>query len=143
MSEVGRLSSTRRGTTHVEEGTTDPPLRVVFIELKQDGPSAEPELTTGAPAAFPRPRAHELLDDDRVTVWDYTWERGLRTPPVLYGRNTVWIWLAPGTLVTRDQKDAATRIAVKPGDLRRVLRGRVESDEAVQGTPRALIVAFK
>src|ERR1700719_2179845 len=28
---VGGLSTTRKGTTHIEEGTTDPPLRAVFI----------------------------------------------------------------------------------------------------------------
>ena len=33
---VGNISTTRKGTTHVEEGTTDPPLRAVFIEMKFD-----------------------------------------------------------------------------------------------------------
>src|SRR3954463_13728451 len=32
--EVGALSTTRKGTTHIEEGNTDSPLRAVFIELK-------------------------------------------------------------------------------------------------------------
>ena len=32
MTEVGNLSTTRKGTTHIEEGATDPPLRAVFIE---------------------------------------------------------------------------------------------------------------
>src|SRR5689334_2426694 len=30
MTEIGSLSTTRKGTTHIEEGTTDPPLRSVF-----------------------------------------------------------------------------------------------------------------
>jgi hypothetical protein len=38
ITEVGSLSTTRKGTTHIEEGNTDPPLRAVFIELKQEKP---------------------------------------------------------------------------------------------------------
>src|SRR5215510_9119617 len=33
VTEVGSLSTTRKGTTHIEEGTSDPPIRAVFIEL--------------------------------------------------------------------------------------------------------------
>ena len=47
MTEVGSLSTTRKGTTHVEEGTTDPPLRAVFIELKKDEPSGTPAAAVG------------------------------------------------------------------------------------------------
>ena len=50
MTEVGNLSTTRKGTTHVEEGTTDPPLRAVFIELKKETPSGVPPASVGAPA---------------------------------------------------------------------------------------------
>src|SRR5262245_58338191 len=39
--EVGAISTTRKGTLHIEEGTTDSPLRAVFIELKYETPSGE------------------------------------------------------------------------------------------------------
>jgi hypothetical protein len=69
---VSALSTTRKGTTHIEEGTTDPPLRAVFIELKQDAGSGVAEAQSRGAAAFPRESAKQLQDDDRVTVWDYT-----------------------------------------------------------------------
>ena len=52
MTEVGSLSTTRKGTTHVEEGTTDPPLRAVFIELKKDTPSG---ARSESPSDVPNP----------------------------------------------------------------------------------------
>ena len=65
ITEIGSLSTTRKGTTHIEEGNTDPPLRAVFIELKKGGPSGSPPADVGA-ASFPREGAKQLLDDDRV-----------------------------------------------------------------------------
>jgi hypothetical protein len=45
--EVGSLSTTHKGTTHIEEGNTDPPLRAVFIELKQEKPLARSHSSRG------------------------------------------------------------------------------------------------
>src|SRR3954471_18072572 len=73
MTDVGSLSTTRRGTTHIEEGTTDPPLRAVFIELKRETASGRPDADAAGPAPFPRDGGNQILDDDRVTAWDYQW----------------------------------------------------------------------
>src|SRR5215510_9417119 len=53
MTDVGSLSTTRKGTTHIEEGNTDPPLKAVFIELKQSAPSGQNSLASST-AMFPR-----------------------------------------------------------------------------------------
>src|SRR5215510_15952263 len=61
MTEVGNLSTTRKGTTHIEEGTTDPPLRAVFIELLNDAGPASARPDTSALAKYaPKP----IYDDD-------------------------------------------------------------------------------
>src|SRR5262245_59902204 len=52
--DVGALSTTKRGTLHIEKGSADPPLRAVFIELKQDGPSGRIDTRTDLAAPFPR-----------------------------------------------------------------------------------------
>ena len=115
---VGALSTTRKGTTHIEEGTTDPPLRAVFIELKQDAGSGVAEAPLQGAAAFPWEGARQLLDDERVTVWDCTWTLGVRPPLVRYTRDTVVVWLDSGTVrVTPDGKPAAT-VVVAPGRMR-------------------------
>jgi hypothetical protein len=141
---MGGLSTTRKGTTHIEEGTTDPPLRAVFIELKQDAGSDVAEAPSQGAAAFPGEGAKWLLDDGRVTVWDYTWTPGVRRPPMVrYTRDSVVVWLDSGTMrVTSDGQPAAT-IAVTPGQMRYYPRGSVEIAEAIDGSPRAITFAFK
>jgi hypothetical protein len=140
---VGGLSTTRKGTTHIEEGTTDPPLRAVFIELKQDAGSGVAEAPSQGAAAFPREGAKQLLDDQRVTVWDYTWTPGGRPLMVRYTRDSVVVWLDSGTMrVTPEDKPAAT-VAVAPGQMRYYPRGSAEVAEAIDGSPRAMIFGFK
>ena len=59
----------RRGLTHIEEGTSDPPLRAVFIEMK-DEPRPD-VLDTGGVPPFPAVAGKQLLDNDRTTVWEF------------------------------------------------------------------------
>jgi quercetin dioxygenase-like cupin family protein len=58
-----------KGLTHIEEGTSADPLRAVMIELKGNGPSHKVEKKDGV-AAFTG-QTMPLLDNERVTVWDY------------------------------------------------------------------------
>src|SRR3954471_6234522 len=76
ITDVGSLSTTRKGTTPMEEGNPDPPLRAVFIELKRETASGLPAADVGGPAPFPREGGTQILDDDRVTAWDYLWSSG-------------------------------------------------------------------
>jgi hypothetical protein len=68
--EAGRIQWQLKGITHMEQGISDDPLRAVMIELKGDGPSGKAVKTSGVPvfAVTSMP----LLDNERVTVWDYT-----------------------------------------------------------------------
>ena len=141
MTAVGALSGTGKGTTHIEEGTTDPPLRAVFIELKQEKGSGLPEGSATL-AAFPREGAKLLRDDDRVAVWDYTWSTGpdaVRT----YTRETIVIWLANGRLRLTPARGEPTLVDIMPGQTRRYMPGETETMEVLEGTPRAMVVAFK
>ena len=66
-----------KGVTHIEEGTSDAPLRAVFVEMKQDAyGSISSILQTGDTPTFAavaeRMGARPRLDNTRVTVWDYT-----------------------------------------------------------------------
>ena len=64
------VTSQKVGVTHIEEGTSEAPLRAIFVEMK----NAEP-YGTAAPAkdapAFAGAGATRRLDNDRVTVWEY------------------------------------------------------------------------
>lgn len=63
------ISFQLRGVTHAEAGTSEEPLRAVFIQIKD-----EPRQLSGAPGAgraFPVDGPLQRLDNDRTTVWEY------------------------------------------------------------------------
>jgi hypothetical protein len=142
VTEIGNLSTTKKGTTHIEEGNTDPALRAVFIELKQDGP---PGL--GAPAigtaAFPHDGAKQVQDDERVTVWDATWASGPQGLRYSAARETVIVWLGDGTLRVVPGSGAGTTVAVKAGTMRHLKAGEPETLEMATGSPRAIFFLIK
>lgn len=139
---VGNLSTTKRGTTHIEEGATDPPLRAVFIEMKKDEGSGQPEAAAATPPPWIRDGAKALLDEARVVVWDYTWKSGAPVSTT-YTRDTVAVWLSAGKIKLTPKGGGATTIDVAPGQVRRYARGDAESVEVVEGSPREMIFAFK
>src|SRR5579864_5513872 len=47
--KAGDIAFQRKGVTHIEEGVSDTPLRAVFVEMKEDGPSGR--VVTPADAA--------------------------------------------------------------------------------------------
>ena len=142
MTEVGALSTTRKGTTHVEEGTTDPPLRAVFIELKKDIPSALPAASVGEPG-FPRDGAKQVLDTDRVVAWDYTWAPGAHALRYRAPLDTVIVWLDQGMLRVTSASGLASSIDVKPGTMRYLAGGADETLEITSGSPRTLFFQLK
>jgi hypothetical protein len=140
MTEVGSLSTTRKGTTHVEEGTTDPPLRAVFIELKKDAAQGVSPADVGD-APFPRNGAKQVLDTERVSAWDYPWTAGsLRYRAPL---DTVIVWLGEGSLRVTGGKQAGGSFEVKPGTMRYLASGSDETLEMTSGSPRALFFQLK
>ena len=66
--KAGEIAFQRRGVTHIEEGASDPPLRAVFVEIKDEGPSG---ATESAADGFPAGTAKQLLDNDRARAWEY------------------------------------------------------------------------
>lgn len=142
MTEVGSLSNTRKGTTHIEEGNTDPPLQAVFIELKKDTPSGATPADAG-PSPFPRAGAKQVQDDDRVTAWDVTWSAGSDGFTYRAVRETVVIWLGDGTLRQTTGGGSASSSVVKSGTMRHLDRGAGETLEMISGSPRVLFFQVK
>jgi hypothetical protein len=139
--EVGALSTTKRGTLHIEEGASDPPLRAIFIELKNDHPSGRLDARTNLAPPFPREGAAMRLDDKRVTVWDYTWKVSRGS----YGwrRDSVLVWLSEGTFQSSVDGGSQAAVHVRAGQMRFVPAGTAESAELVSGTPRLMVFELK
>jgi len=113
----------RRGLTHIEEGTSDPPLRAVFIEMK-DEPRPD-VLDTGGVPPFPAVAGKQLLDNDRTTVWEFV------------------RWPAGGT-EHRHRHDAVVAAfrAGKP-QVSFTARGTTHTDEGVAGAERVYVFEIK
>jgi len=113
----------RKDVTHIEEGVSDAPLRAVFVEMKQPGPYGA-EATAGDAAAFPGAGATERLDNDRVTVWEFTRMRSSTRHRHMHDAVAVEI---------DGEHPRATWIA----------RGTVHSDEAVANASRLYVFELK
>lgn len=65
----------KKGTEEKEEVISGSPARLIVVELK-DHPVPPLVNKSGYPLAFPRPGSKNVLDNQRVAVWNYTWTPG-------------------------------------------------------------------
>jgi hypothetical protein len=113
----------RKDVTHIEEGVSDAPLRAVFVEMKQQGPYGSDTAASDAPA-FAGEGATQKLDNERVTVWEYT-----RVPSLARHRH-----LHDAVVVAIDgQRSRATWVA----------RGAVHADEGAGNASRFYVFEIK
>ena len=121
---AGDTAFQRSGVTHIEEGTSDAPLRAVFFEFKEPAPTGRVDTSAPPPASFPQAGEKQFLDNDRVTAW----EQAAGAAPSgshRHARDAVVIWVEG-----RTPHAAFTR------------QGTVHSDEGV-GQARAWIYELK
>jgi hypothetical protein len=140
MTEVGSISTTRKGTTHIEEGTTDPPLRAVFLELKLDDPG---NTFAGGVAVPPRPGAKNVHEETRVRVWDVTPASGAAPVDYTTVNDTVLVWLSEGTVRQLNDQGVAEEVRVAPGTMRYIRKGARQTETVLAGTPRAIIFELR
>lgn len=87
--KAGTIQWQLKGITHIEEGTSDVSLRAVMIELKGDGASGK--VNNASQVAAFKGSAMPLLDNERVTVWDYT-RSSIPPSPHRHPMDTVVVW---------------------------------------------------
>ena len=95
--KAGDIAFQRKGVTHIEEGISDSPLRAVFIEMKNDGPTARTAAPSDEAPSMSGIGAKQLLDNDRVTVWAYSYGLGPDGPRHRHDRDTVVVWIQDRT----------------------------------------------
>ena len=115
----------------MEEGVSDIPQHKIMLELK---PSAAPPANV-----TPWDGAVKLLENDRVIVWDFTWKQGQRVPRHAQSYDSVTVFIEGGTLRsgTEDAKWSAGQVIYSSR------RADLQTEEAVEGSPRAVIVEIK
>ena len=142
--EVPRPYFQPKGVTHKEEAIGFPgaPEReAVMLDLKDV--SVPPVTKPGMPAAYPRDGARQAIDNARVIEWDYTWTVGRPVPQHIHDKDTVEVFFDPGTIRYRTAEGKEETRTFKRKDARFVARGTVDTEEAVSGSPRAVIVELK
>jgi mono/diheme cytochrome c family protein len=140
---AGALSNTRAGTTHIEEGTTDPPLRAVFIELRRVPDGTAAAARSGIPEAFRAGAAKQVLDDNRVTVWDCTWPAGGGPVTLARSRDTVIVWLNAARVRTSAPGSPGDVRDLRPGMAEHGRRGETTVVTAVDGVPHVMLFELK
>ena len=111
------ISFQKAGVTHIEEGVSDAPLRSVFVEMKQSGAYGSDASTGGAPV-FAGEGATQKLDNERVTVWEFTTmpaatshkHRHDTVVVTIDGRSPRATWVGRGTVHDRDGDGSGSRL---------------------------------
>jgi quercetin dioxygenase-like cupin family protein len=103
-----------------------------------------PKPIQDLPNAFPRAGAKQLIDNERVTVWDVTVEKGKPTPMHRHPLDYVVVDLADASVKVTSQSGSASVKSVKKGQVSFNLKGGAEVQEGVSDAPRhSIIVELK
>jgi hypothetical protein len=96
------------------------------------------------PNAFPRAGAKQLIDNERVTVWDVTVEKAKVTPMHRHSLDFVIVDLADATVKVTSQNGHVGVNSAKKGQVRFNPKGGAEAQEGVSDVPRhSILVELK
>lgn len=143
--EVPRPYFQLKGITHKEEAVGapgDPERLAIMVDLK-DVAVAPFHAPAGTTPAFPRQGAKIVLENGRVRMWDYTWQPGKPAARHVHDTDTIEVFVDPGTIRTTAADGQVETHTVAWKTARFVPRGRVDTEEAVSGSPRAIVIELK
>jgi hypothetical protein len=131
-----------KGRLHKEEATSGTEQLAVMIDLKDTrvGPWKAPK---GLEPSFPRVGAKDVLDNPRVRMWDYTWQANKLVSQHVHDKDSIEVFFEGGALMTTMNGGKQDTATFRFADARFVPRGRIDSEVAVLGSPRAIIVELK
>jgi len=133
--KVGSVAFERRGSSLSSR-------HAILVELKNHSSSPYPN-TSGYPNAFPRPGSRKVLENDRVVVWDYTWNPGAATPVHFHDKDVVVVYLADGALTSTTPDGVSTVNEYTFGFAKFNPGNRVHSELLSRGSERAIIIELK
>jgi predicted metal-dependent enzyme (double-stranded beta helix superfamily) len=142
ISRKGELISAQKGSADSQEVTSTEPWHAIMIDLKD---AVVPPLAnnSGYPEAFPREGAKKLLDNARVTVWDYSWPPGTPSTMHFHSKDVVVVYLGDGDL-SSTTPDGRTVVNTSTfGQVKFNARDRIHSELLVKGSQRVIAVELK
>jgi len=138
----GGVSFIEEGVVSSEEGVTPAARHAIMIELKR---VTVPPLRNKSsyPDAFPRTGARKLIDNERVTVWDFTWTPGRPTAMHFHQNDVLVVYLGDGELESTTPDGKKTVSASSFGQTKFNPRDRTHSELLVKGSQRVIAVELK
>lgn len=106
-----------KGSNATDTLVSDGAAHEIVIALK-DHPTPAIPNTTGYPAAFPRPGSVNMLDNERVSVWHYSWVPDVPTPMHFHDKDIVVAFRYDGALKSVTPDGASAINPNKAGDIR-------------------------
>ena len=105
-----------RGASAVDTLVSGGPAHEIVIALKDE---IIPPIVndTGLPLAFPRPGSVQVIDNDRVTVWRYSWVAGVPTPMHFHSKDVVVAYRYDGALKSVQPDGTSVVHAYKEGSV--------------------------
>jgi|SRR5581483_1247714 len=126
-----------------QKGTDRPASMRTMVVAFKDHPGPLIPNKTGYPPAFPRPGVKKLIDNDRITTWEYTWQPNVPTPLHFHDKDVVLVYLEDGSLssTTPDGKVVVNdysfgQIKFNPGN-------RSHTELLVKGQQHAIMTELK
>ncbi|MGH9356939.1 MAG: hypothetical protein ACRD10_12480 [Terriglobia bacterium] len=132
-----------KGTVIAKESAGGALIHAVVFQIKDAVPPEQPAVK-GIPGLLPRPGAVKLFEAGRISVWDDTWEPGVRTPVHLHYAQAAAVFLGGGTIGTfsADGLPGHT-FSRKPGEVIISSHPRApHAEQQLEGLPRAIWVEF-
>ena len=126
-----------------EKGTAAPTsMRTMVVAFKDHTVPPIPNKT-GYPAAFPRPGVKKLIDNDRVTTWEYTWQPNVPTPLHFHDKDVVLVYLEDGSLSSTTPDGKVVVNDYKFGQIKFNPGNRSHTELLVKGTQHAIMTELK
>jgi hypothetical protein len=116
--------------------------QAVLIELK-DHLVTPLEVPGTIARAFPRQGAKQIVDNNRVNVWDFTWTKGMKTPLHFHDNDVVIVYLTSGTVRSIPLNGEPTATPRSFGEAVFGPRGRTHVEECIDGPRRDIITELK
>lgn len=139
----GAVIFQEKGVTHNEAGASDVERWAVIAELKDFKQPPLTDMPKNMPLAFPRDGAKKLIDNPRVTVWEYQFMPGKPIANHFHDKDTVIVWTEAGKMSSTPVGGEEQITPVTYGESRFAARNRAHSEAAAGGSPKAIIIELK
>jgi hypothetical protein len=141
LSSPGDVVFQKKGVIHTEEPLVDGAW-TIGIELK-DVPATAQAARTPQHATVQTAGDRSVLDNDRVAVWDHRWATKPRASAEYHDRDRLLVVLEGGDVRGTGHDGSATVSRLTVGQVIFETRGSSSREEAIAGSPRAVVVELK